>query len=45
MGIVLSGDNATAYVNQVQPGFGSHLPDGMKRIADATARAERGADE
>ena len=39
--IVLSGDNATAYVNQVQAGFGSNLPDGMKRIADAMARAER----
>ena len=42
--IVLSGDNATAYVNQVQAGFGSNLSDGMKRIADAMARAERGAD-
>jgi hypothetical protein len=39
--IVLSGDNATAYVNQVQAGFGSNLPDGMKRIADAMVRAER----
>jgi hypothetical protein len=39
--IVLSGDNATAYVNQVQAGFGSNLPDGMTRIADAMARAER----
>jgi hypothetical protein len=43
--IVLSGDNATAYVSQVQAGFGSNLSDGMKRIADAMARAERGADE
>jgi hypothetical protein len=43
--IVLSGDNATAYVNQVQAGFGSNLSDGMKRIADAMAKAERGADE
>ena len=38
--IVLSGDNARAYVNQVQAGFGSNPPDGMKRIADAMARAE-----
>ena len=42
--IVLSGDNATAYVNQVQAGFASNLPDGMKRIADAMARAERSTD-
>jgi hypothetical protein len=39
--IVLSGDNATAYADQVQAVFGSTLPDGMKRIADAMARAER----
>jgi hypothetical protein len=39
--IVLSGDNATAYVDQVQAGFGSNLTDGMKRIADAMAKAER----
>lgn len=39
--IVLSGDNATAYANQVQASFGSTLPDGMKRIANAMARAER----
>jgi hypothetical protein len=43
--IVLSGDNAGAYVNQVQAGFGSNLSDGMKRIADTMARAESGADE
>ena len=42
--IVLSGDNAAAYVNQVQAGFGSNLPDGMKRIADTMARAERSTD-
>ena len=42
--IVLSGDNARTYVNQVQAGFGSNLSDGMKRIADTMARAERGAD-
>ena len=39
--IVLAGDNATAYANQVQASFGSTLPDGMKRIANAMARAER----
>jgi hypothetical protein len=43
--IVLSGDNATAYVNQVQAGFGPNLADGMKRIADAMARAERSTTE
>jgi hypothetical protein len=43
--IVLSGDNATAYVNQVQAGFGANLPDGMKRIADAMARAERSTEQ
>jgi|SRR5215470_2598422 len=39
--IVLSGENATAYLNQVQTGFGSNLPDGMRRIADAMEKAER----
>lgn len=39
--IVLSGENATPYVNQVQAGFGSNLADGMIRIADAMAEAER----
>jgi hypothetical protein len=39
--IVLSGDNAAAYVDQVRSGFGSTLPDGMKRIADTLVRAER----
>ena len=39
--ILLWGDNATAYVNQVQAGFGATLADGMKRIADALERAER----
>jgi hypothetical protein len=39
--ILLWGDNAQAYVNQVQAGFGSTLADGMKRIADALERAER----
>ncbi|HZL94931.1 MAG TPA: hypothetical protein VFB99_14855 [Vicinamibacterales bacterium] len=39
--IVLAGDNAAAYVNQVQAGFGSNLRDGMKTIADAMVRAAR----
>ena len=39
--IALAGANAAAYVNQVQAGFGSNLPDGMKRIADAMVRAAR----
>jgi hypothetical protein len=39
--IVLSGDNATAYATQVRVRFGSTLPDGMKRIANAMTRAER----
>ena len=39
--IVLSGDNAAAYAEQVRAGFGSRLPDGMKRIADTLVRAER----
>jgi hypothetical protein len=38
--IVLSGDNAAAYADQVRVGFGSMLPDGMKRIAAALVRAE-----
>jgi hypothetical protein len=39
--IVLSGDNATAYTDHVQASFGVTLLDGMKRIADAMAKAER----
>jgi hypothetical protein len=39
--ILLWGDNAEAYVEQVRAGFGSTLADGMKRIADALERAER----
>jgi hypothetical protein len=39
--IVLSGTNASAYLNQVRAGFGSTLEDGMRRIADALVRAER----
>lgn len=38
--IVLSGDNAAAYADQVRAGFGSTLADGMNRIADALVRAE-----
>jgi hypothetical protein len=38
--IVLSGDNAAAYADQVRVSFGSMLPDGMKRIAAALVRAE-----
>ena len=40
--IVLSGDNATAYADQVRAGFASTLPDGMKRIADALVKAFNG---
>jgi len=39
--IVLSGDNASAFAEQVQANFSATLGDGMKRIADAMARAER----
>jgi hypothetical protein len=39
--IVLAGDNATEYADQVRAGFGSTLDDGMRRIADALVRAER----
>jgi hypothetical protein len=38
--IVLSGDNAPAYASQVEAGFGSNLPAGMKRIAAEMAAAE-----
>ena len=41
--IVLSGDNAAAYVEQVEAGFGSNLQDGMKRIAAEMAVAESNA--
>src|SRR5262249_11731971 len=37
--IILSGDNATAYADQVQAGFGSTLDQGMRRIADALVAA------
>jgi hypothetical protein len=39
--IVLSGDNAAAYVDQVKAGFGPTLVDGMERIATEMADAER----
>ncbi len=39
--IVLSGDNAAAYADQVRTGFGSNLGDGMSRIAKAMMNAER----
>lgn len=39
--IVLSGANATAYVNQVQTSLGSNLCDGMARIAATMAKAAR----
>jgi hypothetical protein len=39
--ILLWGDNADAYVDQVQAGFGSTLAGGMKRVADALEKAER----
>ena len=39
--IVLSGDNASAFAQQVQANFSATLGDGMKRIADAMAWAER----
>jgi hypothetical protein len=38
--IVLSGDNAGAYAEQVEVGFGPNLPDGMRRIAAEMAAAE-----
>lgn len=39
--IVLSGEHATAYADQVRDGFGSTLAEGMKRIANALVTAER----
>ena len=38
--VVLEGDNAAAYAEQVQAAFTSSLPAGMNRIAAAMARAE-----
>src|SRR5215831_11876943 len=42
--IVLQGDNASEYANHVQATFGSTLSAGMKRMADALARAARSLD-
>ena len=39
--IVLSGDNAGAYAEQVEGGFGPNLPDGMRKLAAEMAAAER----
>jgi len=39
--IVLSGDNAGAYVEQVDAGFSPNLPTGMKRIAAEMVTAEK----
>ena len=39
--IVLSGDNAAAYAEQVEAGFSPGLADGMRRIATEMAVAER----
>ena len=39
--IVLSGDNAAAYAEQVEAGFSPSLADGMRRIATEMAAAER----
>jgi len=38
------GDNATARAPQVRNSFGLALADGMKRMADAMASAERSAE-
>jgi hypothetical protein len=37
--IVLSGENAASYAEQVQSGFGPNLPAGMSRLAAAMASA------
>ena len=39
--IVLSGDNAAAYAEQVEAGFSPGLANGMRRIASEMAVAER----
>ena len=43
--IALSGENAPAYVEDVQQGFGPHLASGMQRAADELVEAERRAQE
>jgi hypothetical protein len=39
--IVLSGDNAAVYADEVRAGFSPTLADGMRKIADAMVTAER----
>jgi hypothetical protein len=39
--VALSGDNAAAYAGEIQAGFGTTLPDGMKRIARLMEAAEQ----
>jgi hypothetical protein len=39
--IVLSGDNAGAYIGQVAAGFGPNLQEGMMRVAAEMAAAEK----
>jgi hypothetical protein len=41
--IVLAGDNAKAYSEQVEAGFGPNLPGGMRRIAGEMETAEKNA--
>jgi hypothetical protein len=38
----LSGDNASAYLEQVRSAFGPNLPAGMTRLAATMAETERG---
>jgi Polyketide cyclase / dehydrase and lipid transport len=38
--IMLSGENATAYMDSIAASFGANLPAGMRRIAAAIAEAE-----
>ena len=42
--IVLAGDNAQTYLQQVESGISSSLAEGMRRIAADMAAAERGTD-
>ena len=39
--IVLSGENAHAYAEQVEAGFGTNLPDSMRRVAAEMTAAEK----
>ncbi len=43
--IALAGENAAAYVEQVQAGFGPNLAAGMERLAGAMGRAHAGSEE